>query len=40
MVKVEIIEPKISKEENEEILRGVMEILSEIAQELQEKNEW
>ena len=39
MAKVIIKEPNISKEENEEILRGVIEILTEIAQEMQEKKE-
>lgn len=39
MAEVVIIEPNISKEENEVILRGVIEILEEIAQEIQGMNE-
>lgn len=39
MAEVIIIEPNISKEENEIILRGVIDILEEIAQEMHERNE-
>lgn len=39
MIEVVIIEPNISKEENEVALSGVIEILKEIALEIQERNE-
>lgn len=39
MVEVVFVEPNISKEDNEVILRNVIEVLEEIAQELQEKRE-
>ena len=38
MAEVIIIEPNISEEEKERILRGVIEIAKEIAQEIQERN--
>lgn len=40
MSEVIIIEPNISKEENEKILKGVIKVLEKIAQEIQERENY